>query len=129
MSRRGRNANVVYDNEFVDRYIRQLAQAGYAAPTKDEAASQVKAMFQTVANCLGHGLSVSRQGFGRFELRYRRSRNGRNPQTGDKIHLPAMVSVGFKPGVRLRKSVNQTENNMIVNSAKSNSNRRREGDK
>lgn len=126
MSRRIKNANVVYDNEFVDRYIRQLAQMGCLAPTKEEAASQVRAMFQTVADCLGSGLSVSRQGFGRFELRYRRSRNGRNPQTGDKIHLPAMVSVGFKPGIGLRRSVNKTNDETIVVSAKKNS--RREGD-
>lgn len=109
MSKRSKNANVVYDSEFTDRYIRQLMLMGYEAPTKDEAQDQVRAMFMTIKSCLTEGLSVSRQGFGRFELRHRKSRWGRNPQTGERIQLPSMISVGFRPGVQLRRVINNKD--------------------
>lgn len=109
MSKRSKNANIVYDSEFNDRYIRQLMLMGYEAPTKDEAQDQIRAMFTTLKSCLTEGLSVSRQGFGRFELRYRKSRWGRNPQTGDRIQLPSMISVGFRPGVQLRRVINDKD--------------------
>ena len=41
MSKRSKNANIVYDSEFNDRYIRQLMLMGYEAPTKDEAQDQI----------------------------------------------------------------------------------------
>lgn len=114
MSQRSKNASIVYDNEFLDRYIRQSIQLGLDPQPKQEAALQVRALFNTIADCLSEGLAVSRQGFGQFDLRFRKSRNGRNPQTGAQIRLPEMISVGFRPGVRLRKMVNDPDNKALI---------------
>src|SRR5512135_3067151 len=49
---------------------------------------------------------VMLSGFGSYEVRYKPPRRGRNPQTGDKIILPARKVVKFKPSQLLRKAVN-----------------------
>lgn len=41
-------------------------------------------------------------GFGTFVVRKRIARDGRNPQTGEKIKLPAGKRIKFKPGSKLR---------------------------
>jgi len=45
-------------------------------------------------------------GFGTFETKHRKARDGRNPQTGATIKIPAKNVVGFKAGKKLKESVN-----------------------
>ena len=45
-------------------------------------------------------------GFGTFSVVSRAARNGRNPQTGKTIKIPAKNVVKFKPGKNLRDAVN-----------------------
>ena len=35
---------------------------------------------------------------GSFDMRSRKAREGRNPQTGEPMQIPASRTVGFKPG-------------------------------
>ena len=44
-------------------------------------------------------------GFGTFTVRSRKSRQGRNPQTGESITIKASKTVGFKPAPTLKKSL------------------------
>ena len=44
-------------------------------------------------------------GFGSFEVREHKSRQGRNPQTGEIITIPAAHGVHFKPGKALKDRV------------------------
>lgn len=46
-------------------------------------------------------------GFGTFTKRKRGERVGRNPQTGEKLTIPAAVTVAFAPGVELRGQLNK----------------------
>lgn len=46
-------------------------------------------------------------GLGRLEVRVRSARTGRNPQTGERLELPATRLVGFKASKHLRKRLNQ----------------------
>jgi DNA-binding protein HU-beta len=48
---------------------------------------------------------VSLVGFGSFEVKRRKARIGRNPQTGESIKIKASKSVGFRPGKPLKESV------------------------
>lgn len=51
--------------------------------------------------------SVSISGFGKFELRWMKEREGTNPQSGKKIIIPAQSKVVFKPYKALKEDVNR----------------------
>ena len=44
-------------------------------------------------------------GFGKFEVKDRKARSGRNPQTGDVIELPATRRIAFTPSKGFNHSV------------------------
>ncbi|MFC1707250.1 HU family DNA-binding protein [Planctomycetota bacterium] len=44
-------------------------------------------------------------GFGTFEVRDRKARTGRNPQTGETLKIPASKTVTFRPGKTLKASL------------------------
>jgi len=62
-----------------------------------------------VLNSIGHGLQndevVQLVGFGTFQVKHRKARTGRNPQTGAPIAIAASKTVGFKPGAQLKTSL------------------------
>jgi integration host factor subunit alpha len=66
----------------------------------EETFAQIK---QTV---LGEG-KVKLAGFGNFEVRYRKPRRGRNPQTGEKMTIAGRKSLVFKPSPALKKALNE----------------------
>jgi len=49
---------------------------------------------------------VTLVGFGTFKKVYRKTRWGRNPQTGETIVIPASKAVKFKAGKALKEAVN-----------------------
>ena len=73
--------------------------------SKREAEDIVSLFFEEIHNALEHGSSVKLSGFGNFELRDKDARPGRNPKTGEVIPVPARRVVTFKPGQKLRESV------------------------
>ena len=48
-------------------------------------------------------------GFGKFEVRYKRPRRGRNPQTGQEIEITARRVLSFKPSQVLRDALVDTD--------------------
>jgi nucleoid DNA-binding protein len=46
-------------------------------------------------------------GFGTFTKRKRAERPGRNPQTGERITIPAAVTLAFSPGQDLKALLNR----------------------
>ena len=66
-----------------------------------------KVVFELIAAELAMGTKVSLSGFGSFEVRDRAARNGRNPQTGAPLVVPAHRSVAFRPAAALRGQVNK----------------------
>ncbi|MBX6753923.1 MAG: HU family DNA-binding protein [Thermorudis peleae] len=65
----------------------------------------VNALFQTIQDSLARGEQVSIAGFGTFRVSERSAREGRNPQTGSKITIPARKSPSFRPGTQLKRAV------------------------
>lgn len=65
----------------------------------------VGAVFQIITDSLKKGDKVVVTGFGTFMVRSRKSRSGRNPQTGATINIPARKTPGFTAGKALKKVV------------------------
>lgn len=78
--------------------------------TKADAQRAIDALFHTdsgiLANQLQGNKKVQITGFGTFETRERKARMGRNPQTGEKIRIPASTAVSFRAGKGLKDAVN-----------------------
>jgi len=75
--------------------------------TKKDTETVVEAVLDVIQEALANGEAVQLVGFGTFEVRERAARIGRNPQTGEKITIPAGKVPAFKPGKRLRSAVTQ----------------------
>ena len=64
------------------------------------------ATFDLFKDELAKGNKISVSGFGTFDISERAEREGRNPQTGEKIKIAASKSVKFKTGKELKEKVN-----------------------
>ena len=53
---------------------------------------------QSIMEALQAGETVELRGFGRFRLRQRQAREGRNPRTGDTVPIPAKAVPTFTAG-------------------------------
>jgi integration host factor subunit beta len=66
----------------------------------------VKELLEQMSVALASGERIEVRGFGSFSLHYRPPRTGRNPKTGDAVHVPDKFVPHFKPGKELRERVN-----------------------
>lgn len=73
--------------------------------SKKDAAAAIDAALETVTKTLKKGQKVSLVGFGTFEVRKRKARTGINPQTNEKIKIPASKAPAFRPGKALKSAV------------------------
>ncbi len=80
--------------------------AEHADLTKSQATDALNAVLDSVADTLKKGDKVTLIGFGTFSVSKRDARQGRNPQPGRTITMPAKKVVKFKPGKELAYSVN-----------------------
>lgn len=74
--------------------------------TKTQATESVEAFLRISKESLIKGSDLLLSGFGKFNVRDKSSRRGRNPQTGDALILDARRVVTFKPSGFLRDRVN-----------------------
>lgn len=74
--------------------------------TKAQAERVVNLMFDTIRDSLHKGDKVEIRGFGSFRLRSRRSKEGRNPKTGQAVSVPAKKVPFFKAGKELKELLN-----------------------
>ncbi len=73
--------------------------------TKKESTSAVDAILNGISDSLAKGESVQLVGFGTFEVRSRKAREGRNPATGEAIKIEASKFPAFKAGKALKDKV------------------------
>ncbi|MDW7738592.1 MAG: HU family DNA-binding protein [Bacillota bacterium] len=76
-----------------------------AGMSKKDSEKAVKAVLESIADGLSKGEKVQLVGFGTFEVRSRKAREGRNPATGEKIKIKALKVPAFKPGKALKDKV------------------------
>lgn len=75
--------------------------------TKKDTEKAMSAFFETIEETLQSGERVQLVGFGTFEVRQRKERMGRNPQTNEEIKIPAAKVPAFKAGKNLKEAVNK----------------------
>ena len=61
----------------------------------------VASVFGAIADAMKAGDKVTLVGFGTFSVSERAAREGRNPQSGETIQIPAKKVVKFKAGTKL----------------------------
>ena len=74
--------------------------------TKKDAEKAVKAVFEAISDSLTQGDKVQIIGFGTFEVRQRKAREGRNPRNNAPLQLEASQTPAFKAGKQLKALVN-----------------------
>ena len=75
--------------------------------SKKDSEKAVKAFTEVVAKELKKGGKVQLVGFGTFEVAKRAAREGRNPQSGKVMKIPASKAPKFKAGKALKDEVNK----------------------
>ncbi len=73
--------------------------------TKAAAQRAVEAVLDTIVKTMSRGEDVAITGFGTFRVAKRAAREGRNPKTGEKIHIAASVKAKFRAGKLLKEAV------------------------
>ena len=73
--------------------------------TNKDAEKITNAVFESITEALAKGDKVALIGFGNFEVRERAAREGKNPQTGEKIKIAACKVPAFKAGKALKDAV------------------------
>lgn len=74
--------------------------------SKKEASDLVELVFDTLKNTLSNGEKIKISGFGKFEVKQKKERIGRNPQTGDRITISARRVLNFSPSQVLKAMLN-----------------------
>jgi DNA-binding protein HU-beta len=82
------------------------AMAEKAGLSKADTEKAIKAFTDVITDALKAGEKVALVGFGTFSVGERAARVGQNPQTGEKMDIPAAKVPKFKPGKALKDSVN-----------------------
>jgi len=84
--------------------INQIAES--ADISKKAAGDALQGLMLAITDTLVKGDKLQLIGFGTFSVTKRSARNGRNPQTGKAIKIPAKKVVKFKVGSKLSEAVN-----------------------
>ena len=76
--------------------------------SRSEAKDIIESFFEQLSETLIAGEAVRLSGFGKFALRDKRQRPGRNPRTGEPVPVAARRVVTFRASQKLRDRVNRT---------------------
>jgi DNA-binding protein HU-beta len=72
---------------------------------KSEAEKHLQAFTAIISEALKAGEEVQIPGFGKFYVRDQKAREGRNPQSGEKMKIPASKVPAFKASKSLKDSI------------------------
>ncbi len=87
-------------SELIDRLAAQFPQL-----VAKDAELAVKLILDAMGDALANGQRIEIRGFGSFGLNYRPPRTGRNPKSGERVHVPEKFVPHFKAGKELRERV------------------------
>ena len=85
--------------EFVSKVAKRGEMSGA------EAGKAVSAVLEEISDALKKGEDVAFAGFGKFSVKERKAREGRNPQTGEKLKIAASKVPAFNAGNALKEAV------------------------
>jgi DNA-binding protein HU-beta len=81
------------------------AVAEKAGVTKKQADAILTAALDSIMDAVSSGDKVTLVGFGTFEPRDRKEREGRNPKTGEALTIPATTIPAFSAGKGFKDKV------------------------
>ncbi|MFN6460839.1 MAG: HU family DNA-binding protein [Nostoc sp. DedVER02] len=84
------------------------ATATKAGISQKQAETVLNATLETIVETVSTGGKVVLVGFGSFEARARKEREGRNPKTNEKMVIAATIVPAFSPGKQFRESTAAT---------------------
>ncbi len=76
--------------------------------TREEALETIESLIEIIKRTLESGEEVMISGFGKFAIREKRERRGRNPATGEDMVLKARRVVNFSPSKVLKDLINSS---------------------
>ncbi len=94
---------LIYDSKKAD-LINQVYNTHNV--TKEQAVKIVEAFLKISKDRLISGDNLMLSGFGKFSVKEKQARRGRNPQTGEELMLDARKVIIFKPSGKLRSRLN-----------------------
>ncbi|MFC1823886.1 integration host factor subunit alpha [Thermodesulfobacteriota bacterium] len=77
--------------------------------SKKMANNLVESTFEIMKQTLVQGDHILVSGFGKFHVKFKWARKGRNPQTGKPIILKSRRAVTFQSSPKLKKNVNRDQ--------------------
>ncbi|MGL6065056.1 MAG: HU family DNA-binding protein [Fusobacteriaceae bacterium] len=86
--------------DFINKFALQLGDV-----SKKDAEKYLGAFLETIESSLLAGEVVSFVGWGKWEVLERNAREVRNPQTGDKMNVPAKKVLKFRVGKTLEDKI------------------------
>jgi DNA-binding protein HU-beta len=93
------DSQIMNKGELID------AIASKTQASKKEADAVLTATIDSIMEAVANGEKVTLVGFGTFEPRARAARDGRNPQTGKAIKIPATTVPAFSAGKQFKDMV------------------------
>ena len=87
-------------SELIDHLASRFPQLTIA-----DTEASVSVILNAISQSLAFGERAEIRGFGSFSLSHKPQRVGRNPQTGERVEVPAKDTPHFKAGLELRARV------------------------
>jgi DNA-binding protein HU-beta len=97
--RQARSATGINKKQFIERMVE------HTDSPRTDAEKHLEAFTTAVSEALKAGEEVQLPGFGKFYVREQKAREGRNPQSGEKMTIPASKVPAFRAGKSLKGSV------------------------
>jgi DNA-binding protein HU-beta len=91
----------VNKSEFIDK-VAEKSGLG-----KHDAEKAINAFLEVVQDAVAADDKVTLPGFGAWSRSQRSARTGRNPRTGEPVHIPAAKAVKFSVGAKFKEHVNR----------------------
>ena len=79
--------------------------SGACEISKAQATTAIDTAVDSITSALRKGDRVALIGFGTFSVSQRKARNGRNPQTGKELKIPAKTVPAFSAGKKFKELV------------------------
>jgi integration host factor subunit alpha len=77
--------------------------------SKSQSRDVIEYLLDIMKKCLASEENLLISGFGKFVVKRKRARRGRNPQTNEDLQLKARKVVVFKTSGVMRKKINESE--------------------
>ncbi len=91
--------------ELIDKVAEKASASLDKQITKKDVDSVITATIDAIMEAVAEGNKVTLVGFGSFERRERKEREGRNPKTGDTMVIPATKVPAFSAGKLFKEKV------------------------